>query len=238
MKANSKINRVCTTGQSVAICIGAALMVTMAAVACGTNSSSDGSAAAVGPWPISATGLGQTCPTGQVFVSGYTNNGTNCLTECADHPGYGLVPGQNICVPGTTAANPVAASVFFGAGAPINRAQFAQMLKFMGKCDPYWVGINLGDASCDTYSGSLQAQITSNGSGAVQVVIVAGSGGGISLASSGNLQPYNNSQGYVANTSNGIRIVIDSSTMNNPTIPVHFQYQGADFAMLNLRRTQ
>lgn len=126
-------------------------------IACGSSGGSSGTVAAV-PAP---TYMGfvppnpanpNNCQVGQVDAPG-----SGCLWRQSCNYGYGWVPGQAMCVPGTVigeqsvyGTTPYAR--FFGTMAITNRSQFELLLKYANLCDPYWVGWNFGSWSCTSWS--------------------------------------------------------------------------------------
>jgi hypothetical protein len=99
--------------------------------------------------------------------------------------GYGWVPGEARCVPGTVidesyAFGGSAMNRFFGTMSISNRSQFELLLKYSNLCDPYWVGWNWGSYNCKNWSDEgfieLRTFGTATNSANVNMFIGAGSG--------------------------------------------------------------
>lgn len=189
------------------------------------------------------------CQVGQVYNSQY-----GCLNQQSCQSGYGWVPQQGLCVPGTISNPTTAGTKFYTSLSITNRDQFALALQTSRQCDPYLVGWNGGAASCDNYSerGYLDFQITASNANQAYIVIGAGSSspntpnsnwvtGGKVLRMEGNvtLNPYNNNLGFIAGTNQagGIRLVVENGLPASAnSFGVIVEYNGVAFARGTLTR--
>ncbi|MBL7687146.1 MAG: hypothetical protein JNJ49_03855 [Bdellovibrionaceae bacterium] len=190
-----------------------------------------------------------TCQVGQVYNSQY-----GCLNQQSCQSGYGWVPQQGLCVPGTVSNPTTAGTKFYTSLSITSRDQFALALQTARLCDPYLVGGNLGNASCKNYSerGYLDFQVSTTSANQAYIVIGAGSSspnipnsnlttGGRVLRMEGNvtLNAYNNNLGFIAGTNQagGIRLVVENGLPASAnSFGVVVEYNGVEFARGTLTR--
>lgn len=190
-----------------------------------------------------------TCQVGQVYNSQY-----GCLNQQSCQSGYGWVPQQGLCVPGTVSNPTTAGTKFYTSLSITSRDQFALALQTARLCDPYLVGGNLGNASCKNYSerGYLDFQVSTTSANQAYIVIGAGSSspnipnsnlttGGRVLRMEGNvtLNAYNNNLGFIAGTNQagGIRLVVSNGLPASAnSFGVIVEYNGVEFARGTLTR--
>lgn len=124
-----------------------AMVVSMAMLtACGSNGGGDGGAALPpGAVPVIPS---QACAANQIYTATH-----GCLYQQSCQNGYGWVPGEGRCVPGTI-VNGTGGTGFFTSLTITNPDAFALMLQNSGMCDPYVIGWNFGSASCSNYTHS------------------------------------------------------------------------------------
>lgn len=214
----------------------------------GCADSNNGGAPAGGPIVGPITPVSQ-CQVGQVFNSQY-----GCLNQQSCQTGNGWVPQQGMCVPGTVSTPTTAGTKFYTSLQITNKNQFQLALQTSRQCDPYLIGWNIGNASCEHYAsaGYLDFQILSANSNQAYIIIGAGSSspnlpnqdqttGGRVLRMEGNvtLNPYNNNLGFIAGTNQagGIRlIVINGLPSSANSFAVTVEYNGIEFARGTLSR--
>lgn len=190
-----------------------------------------------------------TCQVGQVYNSQY-----GCLNQQSCQSGYGWVPQQGLCVPGTVSNPTTAGTKFYTSLSITSRDQFALALQTARLCDPYLVGGNLGNASCKNYSerGYLDFQVSTTSANQAYIVIGAGSSspnipnsnlttGGRVLRMEGNvtLNAYNNNLGFIAGTNQagGIRLIVENGLPASAnSFGVIVEYNGVEFARGTLTR--
>lgn len=189
------------------------------------------------------------CQVGQVYNSQY-----GCLNQQSCQSGYGWVPQQGLCVPGTVSNPTTAGTKFYTSLTITNRSQFELALQTSRQCDPYLVGWNIGSASCKNYSqaGHLDFQVSTSTANQAYIVIGAGSSspsspntdwvtGGRVLRMEGNVSMYNynNNLGFIASSSSagGIRLVVENGLPASAnSFAVIVEYNGVEFARGTLNR--
>ncbi len=191
--------------------IKAALVVSFSALAitaCGRGSSSSAPGIVVNP---DGSVVGGHCPVGQIYSP---------TSGCVSSTAY-------------------ASARYNGSMSVVDQASFANMLRIQGYCDPYTL-VNFGTASCSTYTSRAVLVLNVSASYA-QGVLYAGassiyniSGAMIPLTISGQLNPINNSTGFVVQSSTGLQLYIDSGTLGGNNIPAHITYQGGTIGNLTL----
>lgn len=246
-----------------ALIIALSIAATMGFAACGSNGGGGDVAnpGGVVPPPTATPPMSQydirNCQVGQIFHPSY-----GCLNRNSCQAGYGWVPGQFICVPGTVVTG-TGNSIgrFFGSMGAINRDTFEKALQYLGtspiRCN-YWT-YNYGDAKCSSWSSAGFVFITQAGSGS-EVVVSIGAGspnpnsynassiysGGsryIGTEFFGSVQLYNNNQGIrIVGTSgmtgapNGVTAIVNNGNLTSNSMQVQLLYQGVEFARANVER--
>jgi hypothetical protein len=123
--------------------------------ACG-KSGGDSVATVPAPAPGAAP-IGQTVPVSQCQIGQVSTTSYGCLYRNSCTYGFGWLPGQGQCVPGTpiteqTVYGTAFSTRFFGTMSVVNTNQFALLMKYANLCDPYWVGYNFGTWNCSTWT--------------------------------------------------------------------------------------
>ncbi len=233
-----------------AFAIGMLAMVTLSSVLIGCGSNNEGGTSAVPPGTTPVVPL-QNCQANQIYT---TTHG--CLYQQSCQNGYGWVPAEGRCVPGTI-SNATTGTNFFTSLTINNRQIFELLLQNAGLCDPYIIGVNWGSSSCESYShsGFMIMQFSGQVSGSAlpaqtNVWVGAGSrhpnqrntewttGGAIKVSSFiANLGAANNSAGFTGTpaTGNGLpggfRFVVNNGLPGNSyQFNVDLQYNGTTFA--------
>lgn len=199
----------------------------------------------------------QTCQVNQIYTATH-----GCLYQQSCQNGFGWVPAEGRCVPGTI-ANGTSGTNFFTSLNINNRETFELLLQNAGLCDPYMIGWNWGSASCKNYShsGYMIIQFSGLVSGATlpaqtNVRVGAGSrspnvansdwttGGAVKVSSFFATLGYaNNNAGFtgIPTSGNGLpggfRFVVNNGLPGNSyQFNVDLQYNGATFATGTLTR--
>ncbi|MDZ4083527.1 MAG: hypothetical protein U1E10_11365 [Bdellovibrionales bacterium] len=230
--------------------IGMLAMVVLSILMVGCASENNGGGA-IPPGGIGAIPL-QTCQANQIYTSTH-----GCLYQQSCQNGYGWVPAEGRCVPGTI-SNSASGTVFLTSLRITSRQTFELLLQNSGLCDPYIIGVNWGNTSCDNYShaGYLAVQFPGLLSGATlptQATVWVGAGApgpnqgntGGSWTTPGvkersffaNIGPANNSLGFTGtpSTGNGLpggfRFIVNNGLPGNSyQMNVDLQYNGVTFA--------
>lgn len=228
------------------IIIALSILMTFAFAACGSSGgggvADPGNPGTVNPPPVVNPYDISQCQVGQIFNPAY-----GCLNQNTCQSGYGWVPGEFKCVPGTIVGGnggSTMPSTYYSSFSP-NSTLFAQVLKFHRVCDPAWVGWNWGDANCANWAkaGFVMIQGATSTGGTATVLIGAGASDWrysryIPLQFTGTVQPYNNSNGFIIQSGTGISIVADYGSLSgNSTFDVRLEYQGQVFGTARLSRT-
>lgn len=199
----------------------------------------------------------QVCPANQIYTPTH-----NCLYQQSCQNGYGWVPAEGRCVPGTI-SNSTSGTNFFTSLTITNPGTFELLLQNAGLCDPYIIGWNWGSASCKNYShsGYMIMQfpgLVANGTLPAQsnVWVAAGSrhpnqqntdwttGGAVKVSSFvAALGLANNSAGFTGTpaTGNGLpggfRFIVNNGLPGSAyQMNVDLQYNGQTFATGTLTR--
>ncbi len=250
MKSQRRTQKAAWTLGMIAVLISVAMSLT----ACGSNGNNGGGAIApIGPTPI---GPSQVCQPNQIYT---TTHG--CLYQQSCQNGFGWVPGEGRCVPGTIVNSP-SGTGFFTSLTITDPGTFALLLQRFGKCDPYVIGINLGSSSCDNYTkaGYLVMQFPgglTNGALPAQSSLTIGAGSRSPNEYNSNwitgglvhLLPYittnsltNNSAGFTGipasgGAPGGFRFVVNSGLPGSAyQMDVDLLYNGSVFARGRLTR--
>lgn len=213
----------------------------LALLAAACSSSSDGGAVVTPP------GVGQivppnSCQVGQVDAPGY-----GCLDRHTCDYGYGWVPHEYRCVPGTPVTgydgfDPGYSGRYYGKLTITNRSAFADMLRYAGLCDPYTY--NWGTWSCDYWAkqgGFIDLAAYGGAAGApVQLYVGAGNsfypGYSIGFPQSAMIVDYNEFQGMqiVGVTSGGqdvgLRIIVESGRIGDSSFKATVRFGHTTFA--------
>jgi hypothetical protein len=131
------------------------VLTTLTFAACGKSGGGGDTVANVpapGAAPTGPYVAANTCQIGQVSTTAY-----GCLYRNSCTLGYGWLPGQGQCVPGTPVTEQTVygapyATRFLGTMSIVNPNQFQLLMKYANLCDPYWVGWNFGSYSCTTWT--------------------------------------------------------------------------------------
>lgn len=151
-----------------------------------------------------------------------------------------------------------ASGLYAGNLAVTNKSAFSTLMQYAGQCNPYWIGINIGSANCNSWTSSGYLTLTLNSSSVSQVSmsLVAGAninlwGGGIAptaqgiaLTSIAVAAPYNNNNGLQIIGTNsygngsGIRLMIPNGSLSSSSMTgsLYFQDQSTPFANVTLTR--
>lgn len=149
MMTATKMTKVQANARKAAWALGMIAMVVsmaMGLTACGSNNNGGGAAAVPpGGVPVVPT---QTCQPNQIYTATH-----GCLYQQSCQNGYGWVPGEGRCVPGTI-VNGTGGTGFFTSLTITNPSAFALLLQSFSMCDPYVIGVNWGASNCDNYTHS------------------------------------------------------------------------------------
>lgn len=197
----------------------------------------------------------QTCQVNQIYTSTH-----GCLNQQSCQNGYGWVPAEGRCVPGSI-ANSASGTPFITSLQITSSSTFALLLQNARMCDPFIIGVNLGNASCKNYShaGYLAIQFPGLLSGAAlpnQATVWVGAGApGPGQSNSGgswttfgtlersflaNIGPANDNLGFTGtpaangvanNLPGGFRFIVNNGLPGNSyQMNVDLQYNGETFA--------
>jgi hypothetical protein len=131
------------------------ILTTLTFAACGKSGDSAPTIANV-PAPGAAP-LGLAAPISQCQIGQVSTSGNGCLYRGSCNYGYGWVPGQGLCVPGTPVTEQTVygssySARFFGTMSVFDGNKFQSLMQYANQCNPYWVGWNFGTASCATWT--------------------------------------------------------------------------------------
>lgn len=237
--------------------IGMFAMVALSTLLIGCASENGGTnAIPPGGTPVVPT---QVCQANQIYTATH-----GCLFQQSCQNGYGWVPAEGRCVPGTITNGTSGTNFFTSLNIPESgRGTFELLLQNAGLCDPYMIGWNWGSISCKNYShaGYMIMQFSGLVSGATlpaqtNVWVAAGSrhpnqpnsdwttGGAVKVSSFiASLGPANNNAGFtgIPATGNGLpggfRFVVNNGLPGNSyQFNVDLQYNGVTFATGTLTR--
>lgn len=245
------------------VVVCAALGATLSFTACGNKGgAADPGGIPAGPQPgVGPTGSNvdpRSCELGQVAVQGY-----GCLNRQSCENAHGWIPGENRCVPGTLVTEEIKFGAsygarFFGSLQVLNDNQFQLLMKYAGKCEPYWVGVNFGTYECGYWTkrgGFIELRTFGSGTAASwNMTIGAGTSnphtfqpwyantGYISLSQVARMVDWNESQGMQIIGANfngadvGLRLQTSQGRPSSTSFSADLVFQNVVFARVTLQR--
>lgn len=226
-------------------------LMALIVAACGSSGGGGGTVANTPGPGIVVPPNPNNCQVGQVDAPGY-----GCLNRNSCEYGYGWVPNEMRCVPGTVITSydgfdPGYSGRYFGTLAITNRSAFESLLKYANLCDPYWTGWNWGTWSCDYWAsrgGFIDLYAYGSNAGApINLFIGAGtyyySGQYIGFTQTATVVDYNASQGMqiigITNSTGqdvGLRLIVESGRLTDHSFKAIVRYGSTDFATINFVR--
>lgn len=231
-------------------------VTTLFVAACGDKGGGVASAPPPAPGLLPGPGQGN-CQAGQVYHQQY---GYLPTQNCPQ--GQGWAQQINQCVAGQAMTfqscyGQQASARWAATLLNINRDQFELLGKYAGVCDPYWVGYNFGNWSCEYWSKQgfivIEAASTSTtGEANITIGMGASSPYGSAFYYGGNtyktismrgiIRPINTNQGFELIGSNyagkdfGVRGVVNTGTLADNSFTIELFYQGVKFAQTTVQR--